>query len=41
MLKKAVDAALKAERPKEAINVRMLLAQMHTMQVGIVCPEFF
>ncbi|CAM6025231.1 unnamed protein product, partial [Sphagnum balticum] len=32
MLKKAVDAALKAERPKEAINVRMLLAQMHTMQ---------
>jgi Flp pilus assembly protein TadD len=41
MLKKAVDAALKAERPKEAINMRMLLAQMHTMQVGIVCPEFF
>lgn len=41
MLKKAVDAALKAERPKEAINVRMLLAQMHTMQVVIVCPEFF
>ena len=34
MLKRAVETAVETQRTKEAKNLRMLLGQMHTLQVS-------